>query len=117
MKLWNFIKEQMLENPKQPISKDTTVLTCEEAVMWAEMFAKKLHGVRSCAILCSSELDTAMAILACFAAEVTAIPLSVRYDEGSHHHILDTVRPDAIMMDTGDTITLYPCSSGLPICV
>ena len=117
MKLWNLIKEQMLERPKQAFCKDATTMTFEETVMWAEIFAKKLHGVTTCAILCSSEIDTAMAILACLAAEVTAIPLSMRYEESSCHSILDTVSPDAIIMDTAQTITVYKCVSGLPICI
>ena len=115
MKLWNFIKERMLETPKQPICKDRTALTFEEAVMWAEIFAKKLQGVTCCAILCSSEMDTAMAMLACLAADVTAVPLAKRHDDKSCHKILDIISPDAIIMDTNETISVYKSSFSLPI--
>ena len=90
MKLWNYIKEQMLASSNQQISENGASLSFEETVIWAETFADKLHGIRCCAILCSSEMVAAMSLLACFAAEVTAVPLSMRYGEAHCNKILDT---------------------------
>ena len=72
MKLWNFIKENMLKNHEQQICENGAALSFEETAIWAESFAKRLNGVECCAILCSSEMATAMSLLACFAAGVTA---------------------------------------------
>ena len=107
MKLWTFIKEHMMANSTQKICENEAALSFEETVIWAEEFAKKLYGVNCCAILCSSEMAAAMSLLACFAAEVTAVPLSMRYGEAHCNKILDTISPDAIIMDTTGEITVY----------
>ena len=78
MKLWKFIKESMLKNPNQKICENQAYLSFEENAIWAENFANKLLNINCCAILCSSEMATAMSLLACFAAGVTAVPLSIR---------------------------------------
>ena len=107
MKLWNFIKEYMFSNSEQRICENGASLTFEETAIWAEVFAERLHGIKCCAILCSSEMASAMSLLACFAAEVTAVPLSMRYGEAHCSKILDTISPDAIIMDTSGEITVY----------
>lgn len=107
MKLWNYIKEHMMRTPEQTIRENSAALSFEESMIWAEGFAKKLRGFNCCAILCSSEMAAAMSLLACFAAEVTAVPLSMRYGEAHCRKILDTISPDAIIMDTNGEITVY----------
>lgn len=107
MRLWTFIKEHMMENSAQKIYENEAELTFEEIVIWAEGFAKKLSGIHCCAILCSSEMAAAMSLLACFAAGVTAVPLSMRYGEAHCNKILDTISPDAIIMDNSSKITAY----------
>ena len=107
MKLWNYIKEHMLKNPEQRICENESSLSFEETAIWTEGFAKELQGIESCAVLCSSEMAAAMSILACFAADVTAVPLSMRYGEAHCNKILDTISPDAIVMDTNGELTVY----------
>lgn len=107
MKLWDYIKLHMLNNPNQSISENNASMSFEDMVIWAESFSKKLCGVNCCAILCSSEMAASMALLACFAAEVTAVPLSMRYGEAHCNKILETINPDAIIMDTNGEITMY----------
>lgn len=99
MKLWERVKKSMLENFKQTIGEGGARLTYEEVVIYAEMFAKKMAGVKCCAIFCSSEMAAAIALLACFAAGVTAVPLSARYGELHCQKILDAISPDAIITD------------------
>lgn len=107
MTLWNYIKNTMLSNPAQKIEENNATLTYEETSIWAELFANRLKGIQCCAILCSSEMAAAMSLLACFAAGVTAVPLSMRYGEVHCNKILDTISPDAIIMDTNGAITVY----------
>lgn len=107
MKLWNLVKEHMLKNPNQHICENSASLSFEDTAIWAEQYAKKLSGVKCCAILCSSEMAAAMSLLACFAADVTAVPLSMRYGEAHCHKILDTISPDAVIMDTHSEIKVY----------
>lgn len=107
MTLWKYIKEKALNNSAQFISENDAKMTFEDIVIWAEIFAKRLNGIKCCAILCSSEMAASMALLACFAAEVTAVPLSMRYGEAHCNKILDTISPDAIIMDTNGEIAVY----------
>ena len=97
----------MLENANQQLSEKQASFSFEESVILAEVFAKKLHGIKCCAILCSSEMATALALLACFAAEVTAVPLSMRYGKDHCNKILDTISPDAIILECGDELAVY----------
>ncbi len=107
MKLWNFLKEHMLLNSEQVIRENESKLTYEETVIWAEIFAKKLKKFNCCAILCSSEMAASMSLLACFAAGVTAVPLSMRYGQAHCNKILNAISPDAIIMDDGSEIKVY----------
>lgn len=113
MKLWEYIKTSMLKYPYQTVCENGAEITYENLVIWAELFARKLRGLNCCAILCNSEIAAAMAMLGCFAAEVTATPLSVRYGELHCNKILDTVSPDAVITDQGGEINIrYITNSG-----
>ncbi|MBE6604922.1 MAG: acyl--CoA ligase, partial [Ruminococcaceae bacterium] len=107
MSLWNFIKEHMLKKPERQICENGASLSFEKTAIWAEEFGRRLRGVECCAILCSSEMAAAMSLLACFAAGVTAVPLSMRYGEAHCNKILDMISPDAIIMDTNGEIAVY----------
>lgn len=107
MNLWNHIKEHMLSYPMQKICENEAELTFEAVAIWAEKFAQNLREFRCCAVLCSSEMAAAMSILSCFAAQVTAVPLSMRYGQAHCKKILDTIKPDAIIMDTGGALAVY----------
>lgn len=99
MTLWSFLKEKMLCNSQQTICEKGAKLSFEELIVWAERFSKELEGIRCCAILCKSQMATAMALLGCFAAGVTALPLSLRYGEKHCQKILETISPDALITD------------------
>ena len=107
MKLWNYIKQHLQNHPEQTVSENTASMSYEDMAIWAEEFSKKLYGIECCAILCSSEMAASMSLLACFAAGVTAVPLSMRYGEAHCNKILDTISPDAIIMDTNGELTMY----------
>ena len=79
MKLWKYLKNKMQPNLQQTVCEDCSAMTFEEIIVFAEAFSKKLKGIKCCAILCQSEMAASMVLLSCFAAEVTALPLSQRY--------------------------------------
>lgn len=106
MKLWEYIKKNMLKYPYQTVCENEAEISYENLVIWAELFARKLRGLKCCAILCNSETAAAMALLGCFAAEVTTVPLSVRYGELHCNKILDTVSPDAVITDQDSGIKI-----------
>ena len=110
MRLWTYIKEHMMEHSEQQICENDASLTFEEMVIWVENFAEQLRGKKCCAILCHSEMAASMALLACFAAEVTAIPLSMRYGAIHCNKILDAISPDGIIMDDGDGLNVLTIS-------
>ena len=110
MKLWEFIKAKMLSCPGQVVCENDAQMTYGELVIWAELFARKLEGIHCCAICCSSEMAASMALLGCFAADVTAVPLSVRYGEKHCSKILCTISPDAAIMDFDSEFQIYEVS-------
>lgn len=107
MNLWDYIKKHMLAHQNKTICEENAKISFEDIVIWSENFAVKLKDIRCCAILCHSEMAAAMALLACFAAKVTALPLSFRYGEAHCNKILEAINPDAIIMDVHDELTVY----------
>lgn len=99
MNVWNYIREHMLRHPGQRVCEDEAEMTYEELVVFAEILAKKIAGEPCCAVCCRREMAAAMALLACFAAGVTAVPLPVRYGERSCQRILETIRPGCMITD------------------
>ena len=99
MKLWNEIKNEMMQYPTQKICEGNAHMTYEEVVIYSEIFAEKLKSERCCAILCASEMMCAVALLSCFAADVTAVPLSVRYGGNHCRKILKKIGVTAIITD------------------
>lgn len=99
MKLWKYVKSKMQINLNQKICEESASMTFEEIIVFAEEFSKQLKGIKCCAILCHSEMAASMALLSCFAAGVTALPLSHRYGELHCNKILDTISPDAVITD------------------
>ena len=99
MILWNYIKKEMLKNPHQIVCENRAEMSYENLVDFAEMFSEKLKDYKACAIMCRSEMAAAMALLACFAADVTAIPLSPRYGHRHCEKILETIDPPVVISD------------------
>ena len=99
MILWNYIKEYMRYYPRQTVGEGDAKIMYEELMAYAEIFAGKLTGQKCCAIYCKSELAAAIALLGCFAAGVTDVPLSLRYGEEHCKKILDFISPTCIVTD------------------
>lgn len=99
MTLWEQIKNAMMKKPNQIVCENDAGLTYEELVIYAEVLAEKIKGEKCCAILCGSEMASAMALMGCFAAGVTALPLSVRYGQIHCSKLIDFVDPTAIITD------------------
>lgn len=83
----------------QEISENDATLTYEEIIVFAEEFSKKLKGLKCCALMCQSEMAASMILLSCFAAGVTAVPLSERYGVVHCQKILDAIDPEALITD------------------
>ena len=79
MTLWEYLKSKMQNNLGQVVCENHAEMTYEELIVFAEEYAKKLKGIKCCAILCNCEMAASVALLSCFAAGVTALPLSQRY--------------------------------------
>ena len=107
MKLWNYLKNKMQQNLQQKVCEGNASMTFEEMIVFAEEFSKELKGFRCCAILCQSEMAASMALLSCFAAGVTALPLSQRYGELHCNKILDVISPDAVITDQDGELQIF----------
>lgn len=106
MNLWNYLKNHIAEHKNSKICECSKELTFEETATWVEDFATQLNGVDICAILCSSEMAAAVSLLACFAAGVTAVPLSKRYGDTQCNKMLEMVNPDAVITDDDSEISV-----------
>ena len=107
--LWNFIKSGMLRHPGSRLSEGDWSCTFAEAAAAAEHLAAQLPPGKY-AVRCASELNAGLALLACFAAGVTAIPLSERYGEVHCGRILSLTEPDYLLTDADGRIRAVPCA-------
>lgn len=109
--LWRIIKEAMLRHPGRTLSEGDATLTYEDAVVLAENLALRLHA--PCyAILCRSELLTGIAVLACLAAEATAVPLSFRYGEAHLRRITEAINLPYVITDRGGRLAVAATDAG-----
>ena len=98
MMLWKYIEEKMLQHPSSNLMEEGVSMTYEEAVIFAKAFAQSLDG--SCyAILCRSELFSALAVLSCIAAGVPFVPMSYRYGRKHCEKIFNTIHPEYAITD------------------
>ncbi len=107
MMLWNKLREWMLEHPAQTVQEKEATMTYEELVVYSEMLAKTLAGQACCAIYCHSEMAAAMALLGCFAAGVTAVPVSPRYGKEHCRKILKWISPTCVLTDQYGALGIY----------
>ena len=109
MRLWEYIKSRMMEHPEQLVCEGEASMTYEDLCIYAEHRAQNLD-CPFYAILCNSEMATAIALLSCIAAGKTAIPLPMRYGSGYYEKLLQAAQPPALITDVGGYLTDYPFS-------
>ena len=98
MSLWKVLKEHMLLHPDSKVIEGEERYTYDQLIQKVEELSQKLDA--DCyAIHCRSELHAAIAILACFAAKKTAVPLSYRYGGIHSERILKSIRPGCVIAD------------------
>ena len=97
--MWERIEEMMFKNRDSVISEGTRRVTFEEAVEIVKTVAKDLKGEKCVGVDCDSEFDQALGILACFAANVTAVPFCRRYGKIHTDSILEVINPTAFITD------------------
>ena len=108
MELWRRLKRKLLARPEQTVCEGEANMTYAALAGCAEALAVRLTPFRCCAILCGSERLAAVSLLGCFAAGVTAVPLSARYGETHCRRVLGALRPDAVITDEGGELRVQP---------
>ena len=86
--------------PKSTISDVRTALSYQQLFERAEGLARTLTHHKY-GILCESQLNAAIALLACFAANKTAVPMSSRYGEAHARGIIAAARLSYAITDSG----------------
>lgn len=107
MKLWDLIRQKLLEHPEQTVCEGDASVTYEELCIFAEKRASESEASYY-GILCRSELAAAMALLSCIAAGKPAIPLPVRYGQDYYLKILERAEPPAILTDFDGSLQAIP---------
>lgn len=110
--LFEFIKERMKSYPQQTVSDGVTTVTYMELIEQAERLAAKLDG-KIYALLCNSELNTAIGLLSCLCAKRIAMPLSAKYGTAHYEKIIEHIQPDGIITDKEIHQTKYSNSNSL----
>jgi len=110
--IWEYIKCKMLKNPHKKIMEGNVSMSYEEVVIYVENYAKKLTKP-SYAILCHSEMHTALALLSCLVAGVTAIPLSYRYGNAHWRRIVEAINPTCIISDSNESLDILDIDIGI----
>ena len=98
--LYEYLKERMLDNPLKIIDDGTLSFTYTQIISYAQTFGETLK-TNKYGILCKSDLDTAKALLACFYAKKTAVPLSYRYGEKHNNKIIESIGISHLITEKG----------------
>ncbi|MCL2816145.1 MAG: acyl--CoA ligase, partial [Oscillospiraceae bacterium] len=100
----DFISECLSKNNDSILFDRENKITYAELLHKAEKngeILKKLLPPKSkCAILCDRGLHAATAILACWYADLAAVPMSKHYGEKYCKNIIDLTKPDVVICDT-----------------
>lgn len=109
--LWEHIKRCMAKYPYKTISECGSAITYEESVIFAESFAKNLNA--PCyGVLCRSQIGAALALLSCFAADKTAMPLSFKTGEMKCETFFEMIKPPFVITDVGGEIQAVNINRG-----
>lgn len=96
--LWAEIKKAMRRHPEQRILDEKRQYSYETVINYVEAWSASFASGRY-AILCDNEMNTALSVLACFCAGVTAIPLSARYGKIHCERIINNSDINYIISD------------------
>ncbi len=99
MKLWDYLTESVSCNPDQVLWEGGRKITVGQLFLSAEKLSLKLK-YNKYGILCSSLINSAIAILACIARGATAVPLSGNYGKYFNYEVIKQMRISAIITDT-----------------
>jgi len=111
--LYKFLSQRMNEYPNQIISDENTRLTYKDALSKANAFSKEIR-VKKIGLLCRSELNTGLALLACFKAGVTAVPLSSRYGDTHVGRIVQHIGLSHIITDESGQLSVKQIAEPKP---
>ena len=98
--LYEYLKENMLKYPDSTLKDEISCITYKELLELAECLGKTLKHHKY-AILCKSELHTAIWLLACFYAKSTAVLLSSRYGEKHNQKIIEQMSVSHLITENG----------------
>lgn len=101
--LWEYLEENIIRNRKNIITQKGITITFEQLLQDTLALAKKLHKQKY-GILCQSDVFYAKALLACFAAGVTAVPLSNRYGNLHNQKIISAMNIENLIIQDGEEI-------------
>ncbi len=106
MMLWDRIRQRLMKYPNQIICEGDVSIKYSELCEIVQEYSKKLSS-KYYAVLCDSELNAAMAILSCIAAQRTVVPLPARYGVEVYQKIIDRINPPCVITDIGGNLSEY----------
>ena len=98
--LYKYIKRRMLEHPYQLISDGIKTLTYSGILKRAEVLGTQLTEEKY-GLLCDSDFDTALSLLACFYSKKTAVPLSKKYGDKHISRIIEKTKLTHLITSDG----------------
>lgn len=101
--MWTYISEQMQKNLKSRVFDKNTSLSYSELIHLSKRHGEFIKGKvtegTKCVIFCENELNTAIAILACWYAKLVPILVSPQYGENHALSIINLMCPDFLISD------------------
>ncbi len=109
--MWSFVENCLKRYPEAKIIFGEQTLFYREmqdnVVLHGENLKSALKPRAKCVILCDSGLNAAKAILACWYADMIAIPLSKNYGQDHCNKIISLTDPDILLTDNDDCLYRY----------
>lgn len=101
--MWLFLYQQIKRFSKSILFDKQNTYSYEQIIdivmLNGKQLGVKLQSSTKCAILCDAELNTAIAILSCWNANMIPIPMSKNYGEKHYKAIIELTKPDLLITD------------------
>jgi len=109
MIVWDYLHENLSKYRNSIWANDTRHLNYIDVLADAILIGKQLSSAlpqkAKCAVLCKSGINTGLAILACFSANMVPVPMSWHYGEEHCRKIITLTEPDVLITDYDDVST------------
>lgn len=111
--IWSFLSERITQHGESTFINEEEVYSYNDILEKVKVIGEKLKcSLRKkdkCGILCTSNMNTAIALLSCWYADLVPIPMSLNYGQTHCSKIIKDSKPAVLLIDDDIAKEFMPC--------